>query len=466
MDKKNMLREIPKIDELMKREELMLFFQEVDRELIKEGTREIIQEVRNEIIKGNYSKETIDEREIIGKIIDKINIKSKYNLRKAINGTGVVLHTNLGRAKLSKSAVKAVTNAAMDYSNLEYDIESGQRGSRHDHIEKIIKKITGTEAAMAVNNNAAATMLSLSAIGSGKEVIVSRGELVEIGGSFRIPEIMKQSGCVLKEVGTTNKTNINDYREAITEETGAILKVHTSNYKILGFTQEVSLRELVEIGKEKSIPVIYDMGSGLMVNLNEYGIDEPTVKECLATEIDIILFSGDKLLGGPQGGIIAGKKKYIELMKKHQLARVVRMDKMSIAALEATFREYLSEEKAINEVPTLRMLTVSKEELEARGRKFLKSLKNCNKNLDFAIEETFNQVGGGTAPMVMLNGVGISITSKKIRADLLEQRLRENEIPIIGRIQKDRLYIEMRTISKEEELIIKEAITNIDETLE
>ncbi len=462
MDKNTILRNIPKIDEVLQEEQILSFYNDTSRELIREAARETIEEIRIKVLNGEGKPDCVEKKKVIGAIIEKIKEKKKKNLVRTINATGVVLHTNLGRALMSKAVADAVADTAMNYSNLEYDLDKGARGSRHDHVEKIITKITGAEAAMVVNNNAAATMLCLSVMGSGQEVIVSRGELVEIGGSFRVPDIMEQSGCILKEIGTTNKTKVADYKDAISDETGAILKVHTSNYKILGFTEEANLNELVELGKEKSLPVIYDMGSGLMVDLKDYGVTEPTVKECLDTGIDIILFSGDKLLGGPQGGIIVGKKEYIDKMKKHQLARVIRMDKMSLAAMEVTFREYISEENAKKEIPTLRMLTATYEDLIVRAENFSEVLSKAIKNLNFIPEETHGQVGGGSAPTVLLKGAGIAIDSDKISAEKLEKKLREYSTPIITRINKDKLYIEMRTITEEEKMIILEALKEID----
>ncbi len=461
MDKNAILRNIPKIDEVLQDEQLLSFYEDTSREMIREAARETIEEIRAAVLDGNVEPSCMEKTNVIEAIMEKIEEKKKKSLVRTINATGVVLHTNLGRALMSKSVAEAVANTAMYYSNLEYDLDKGGRGSRHDHVEKIITKITGAEAAMVVNNNAAATMLCLSVMGSGKEVVVSRGELVEIGGSFRVPDIMEQSGCILKEIGTTNKTKVEDYWNAISEETGAILKVHTSNYKILGFTEEATLDELVELGKEHELPVIYDMGSGLMIDLKGYGVTEPTVKECLDTGIDIILFSGDKLLGGPQGGIIVGKKEYIDKMKKHQLARVIRMDKMSLAAMESTFREYISEETAKKEIPTLRMLTSTYDELIIRAGDLAKQLSKEVENMSFEPEETYGQVGGGSAPTVLLKGAGVAITSGKISSEKLERKLRENSIPIITRISKDKLYIEMRTVTEEEEIIIIEALKKI-----
>ncbi|MEG1576882.1 MAG: L-seryl-tRNA(Sec) selenium transferase, partial [Clostridium sp.] len=339
---------------------------------------------------------------------------------------------------------------------------------RHSHVEKIITKITGAEAAMVVNNNAAATMLCLSAMAKGKEVIVSRGELVEIGGSFRIPDIMEESGAHLVEVGTTNKTKTSDYRNAFHEgATGALMKVHTSNYRIVGFTQEVSVKEMVELGEKLHLPVIYDMGSGLMVDLTDCGVDEPTVLDALKAGADIVLFSGDKLLGGPQGGIIIGKKQYVDQMKAHPLARALRVDKMTLAALEATFFEYLDLERAKRTIPVLKMITSTAEEQKIKAEYLLKQLEDMQtmknsqerlskSDLNFDIEACKEQVGGGSAPTVFLDGYAVTMQSETIQTERLERLLRKAEIPVIARVSHDKVYLDVRTIEEDEfELVVK-----------
>ncbi|MEG1583980.1 MAG: L-seryl-tRNA(Sec) selenium transferase [Anaerovorax sp.] len=472
--KKELLRTIPKIDEVLMDKRLSVFFDTISRDVIVESVREAIDELRKRILVGEEPEGVGNLQEgVMDQIIKSIAEKNQKSLRRTINATGIALHTNLGRAKLSKSACESVNEIAKNYSTLEYDVKKGARGSRHDHLGALITKITGAEAAMVVNNNAAATMLCLAALTKNKEVIVSRGELVEIGGSFRVPEIMAESGACLVEVGATNKTKLADYEKAITPETGALLKVHTSNYKIMGFTAEVTLPQLVELGKEKNLPVIYDMGSGLMVNLRDYGIDEPTVIESLATGIDLILFSGDKLLGGPQGGILAGKKEYIDQMKKHPLARVLRVDKMTLAAMEATFRSYLDLTKAQEEIPVLHMLTLSKEELKKRAEDFASKLKDSldgdeQKNSDgftVKVEKSEGQVGGGSAPTTVLPGyavtLGVDEKSTEFSLEKIERALRNFEIPIIVRIFHDKIHFDMRTISDEEGILIVKAVSEL-----
>ena len=445
-----LLRGLPKIDELLLDEQLVFFMESTPRSVVVDAAREIIDELRREILSGER-EDAPEKDELIAEICDRITGKKKRNLRTLINATGVVLHTNLGRSNLCRAAVESVTAVADSYSNLEYDLKKGARGLRHDHVEKIIAKITGAEAAMVVNNNAAATMLCLSAMAYGKEVITSRGELVEIGGSFRIPEIMEQSGAHLKEVGTTNKTKPSDYRNAYDpEKTGALMKVHTSNYRILGFTQEVTLREMVDLGKEMDLPVIYDMGSGLMADLTRYGVDEPTVLDAVNDGADVVLFSGDKLLGGPQGGILIGKKEYIDKMKKPPLARAFRADKMTLAAMEATFFEYLDMENAKKTVPVLQMITVSREELQNKADRLIEAIKAKTDAFTLDSEPCKDQVGGGSAPTVRLNGIAVSIASEAVPAERLERLFRRAETPVIVRVAHDKVLLSVRTIKEEE----------------
>lgn len=458
MDNRQMvLREIPKIDELLMDEQLIFFMETTPRAVVVDAAREVIEEIRKDALAGTRTE--VPKREaIVEEICRRITGKKKKNLKRLINGTGVVLHTNLGRARLCRGAVESVLSVADSYSNLEYDVKKGARGSRHDHVEQIIRRITGAEAAMVVNNNAAATMLCLSAMAYGKEVIVSRGELVEIGGSFRIPEIMEQSGAHLKEVGTTNKTKPSDYERAWNPETtGALMKVHTSNYRILGFTQEVTLKEMAALGKKMGLPVIYDMGSGLMADLSRYGVDEPTVTDALKDGADVVLFSGDKLLGGPQGGIIIGKKEYVDRMKQHPLARAFRVDKMTIAAMEATFFEYLDMEDAVKNIPVLRMIAEERETLEKKAEALAKLLASMAPGADIHVEDCYDQVGGGSAPTVRLKGTAVSVVLPGTTAEKLERLLRKAEVPVIARVAHDRTLLSVRTIEESEFACVAEA---------
>lgn len=460
-----LLRKLPKVDELLMNEKVIEASSGLLREQVVDVIRTVIETVRREIL---GSDEALDESYVsydmvADKVIQAVRNSHVKSLRRVINGTGVVLHTNLGRAKLSKSAMEAVAEVADKYSTLEYDPAKGGRGSRHVHVEKIIEKITGAEAAMVVNNNAAATMICLAAMGRGKEMVISRGELVEIGGSFRIPEIMEESGAHLAEVGTTNKAKLSDYRGRINENTGAIMKVHTSNYKIIGFTEEVPLKELVKLGREENLPVIYDMGSGLMINLRDYGIEEPTVREAMADGADIILFSGDKLLGGPQGGVIIGKKKYIDMMKSHPLARILRVDKMTLSAMEATFKEYYDDENAKEKIPVLSMLTRSEEKLKTDAEKLLEMIKKEAPALDAKVEATEDVVGGGSAPATVLKGYSVSVQWNEASSQEIERRLRMDALPIIVRINRDKVLFDVRTIAEDEYRIIADRLKRITE---
>ena len=468
--KKELLRSLPKIDEVLMDEGISALMERIPRETVVDAVRDSVETIRADILAGKITEpsemklDTIIDR--INHTANKMDIKS---LRPVINATGVVLHTNLGRANLSDKAVEQVVSAARSYSTLEYDPEKGTRGSRHIHVENIIKKITGAEAAMAVNNNAAATMLVMAAVGRGREMIVSRGELVEIGGSFRIPDIMKESGSVLVEVGTTNKTRISDYESHINENTAALLKVHTSNYRVIGFTEDVSVKALRELGDKYDLPVIYDMGSGLMTDLSEWGIHEPVVKDSLKDGADVILFSGDKLLGGPQAGIIAGKKEYIDRMKSHPLARDVRVDKMTIAALEATLSEYADRDRALNEIPVLRMITKSREDLQAECL-LLKGMldeitdpENGGMAYSVKVMEDDGVVGGGSAPDSRLQNMVLAIDHGKLSPDHIEEALRKGEPPVIARIKNDSVIIDVRTVNKSEYDIIAERFREIAE---
>ena len=449
-------------------ERIVELYSEIPRDIVADAARDTVEAIRTGILE-EIIKEISDMEldTVIDRVIEKSRQLDTGSLRPVINATGVVLHTNLGRASLSDKAVEQVVSVTKNYSTLEYDPEKGERGSRHSHVENAIKKITGAEAAMAVNNNAAATMLTLAAIGRGKEIIVSRGELVEIGGSFRIPDIMMESGARLVEVGTTNKTRISDYESHINENTAALLKVHTSNYRIIGFTEEAGLKELKELGLKYGIPVIYDMGSGLMTDLREWGIREPVVKDGLKDGADVILFSGDKLLGGPQAGIIAGKKDLIDRMKSHPLARAVRIDKMTIAALEATLYEYADRERALTEIPVLRMLTKSREELQAEClllKHIADDIRDPSDGERIYFCEVIDDdgvVGGGSAPDSKLKNVVLSIRHRNISPDSLEEALRKGEPPVIARIKNNCVIIDVRTLEKTDFEVIGDRLRTI-----
>ncbi|MCR5481578.1 MAG: L-seryl-tRNA(Sec) selenium transferase [Clostridia bacterium] len=465
---KELLRKLPKIDELLSMNEVKAFMEQMPREKLVDVLRNAIEAFRKDILEGKYDDSekagTFGAEAIISKIRESLTAARRKSLRPVINATGVVLHTNLGRSNLSEAAIEAVNSVACSYSTLEYDPSKGCRGSRHDHLEGIIKKITGAEAAMIVNNNAAATMLTMAAIGRGKEMIVSRGELVEIGGSFRIPDIMAESGAFLVEVGTTNKTHFSDYERKINENTAALLKVHTSNYKIIGFSEDVSVRELKGLAKKYDIPVIYDIGSGLMADLSDIGILEPSVKSGFDEGADVVLFSGDKLLGGPQAGIIAGKKKYIDMMKSHPLARVVRVDKMTIAAMEATLSEYYDPEDAKKNIPVLRMLTRSFDELKDGAEKLKTVIESKNAGYSCEIIEDEGLVGGGSAPGCTMKNAVVAVSHNDFTAAALDRLLHMGDLPIVARIRNDRLIFDLRTIKECEFNLIADRLAEIPGT--
>ena len=389
------------------------------------------------------------------KVIEETEKKARDNyalsLKKVINGTGTVLHTNLGRSLISEKIKDEIWTAASRYSNLEYDLEKGERGSRYVHLTDMIKRLTGAEDVLVVNNNAAAVMLVLSTMAKGGEAIVSRGELVEVGGSFRIPSVMALSGADLVEIGATNKTHLKDYEEAITENTRALMKVHTSNYRIMGFTESISVAELVELGKKYDLPVIEDLGSGVFIDLSKYGLEyEPTVLDSIHRGADIVTFSGDKMLGGAQAGIIVGKKKYISAMKKNQLTRALRVDKLTICALEATLRMYLDEEEAVKNIPTLNMITMPMEELERKANLLYAEIEKLNLDADVHIEECLSQVGGGSMPLETMKSRGIAITPNNMNVSTLERKLRLSDSHIIARVYDNKYVLDVRTIFEDE----------------
>ena len=463
MNKNILYRNIPKVDVLLENPQIVKLIKKYHRDVIVDIIREEINKLRT-FIKENDDISLIEEKtnqlvENITKSTEKIY---SYNLRKVINGSGTILHTNLGRAIISKKHANYLSEVVTNYSNLEYNLEEGKRGERYSHFEKLICKITGAEAAMAVNNNAAAVMLVLSSMAKEKEVIVSRGELVEIGGKFRIPDVMKSSNAHLVEVGTTNKTHLEDYSDAITENTGALLKVHTSNFKILGFTESVSVEELSKLSKEKDIPIIEDIGSGVLIDLSKYGLEyEPTVQDSIKAGVDIVSFSGDKLLGGPQAGIIVGKKKYIDKMKKNPLTRAFRIDKFTATVLEMIFHEYLNEENAIKNIPVLSLITKDIKEIEKSAKKLYAKLSNLKDAADIKVEDTLSQIGGGSLPTEKIKSKCISIVPKNISTASLEEQLRLNENPVVARISDDKLIIDMRCILEDEIEILAEKIINI-----
>ncbi|MBO8159665.1 MAG: L-seryl-tRNA(Sec) selenium transferase [Thermosyntropha sp.] len=453
------LKKIPPVDEILQYEEVKDFFKIYNREFVVSAVRKALGNIRN-WLKSTTEEMEKDEivRNIVREIGEVVNSDASGTLCKVINGTGVVLHTNMGRAPLGKWALDYMKEMAVNYNNLEFDLEKGERGSRYFHVEELLRKITGAEAALVVNNNAAAVLLGLNTLAAGREVIVSRGQLVEIGGAFRIPEVMKLSGAKLVEVGTTNKTYIRDFEESINENTALLFAAHTSNYKIVGFSKEVELSELVELGRKRNLPVMQDLGSGILCDLSEWGLkDEPTVQKCAASGADIITFSGDKLLGGPQAGIIVGKREYVEAMKKNQLTRALRVDKLTISALEGTLLEYLCGNPYEN-IPVINMLTLSREELKKRAEKLQMILKEKVGNFlsidKIEIVEVEDMVGGGAYPATFIPGYGVEISFNGVKTEALSYIMRRGNPAFVSRIQEDKILISVRTLFEEDYLLI------------
>jgi len=463
-DQNILLRQIPKVDEVLRMPEIGGLFSAHPRELVLEAVRGSLDQVRRDILEGRIGPAELESflspGVMAARVAQLAGSEARPNLRRVINASGVVLHTNLGRAVLSPSAIEAVYTAASGYSNLELNLESGKRGSRYAPVEGLLCRLTGAESALVVNNNAAAVLLALGTMARAREVIVSRGQLVEIGGSFRIPEVMEQSGAVLREVGATNKTYSGDYRRAIGERTALLLHVHTSNYRIVGFTRETTVEELVELGRETGIPVMSDLGSGSLVDLGRLGLpQEPTVQQTVAAGADVVTFSGDKLLGGPQAGIIVGKKEILEKMKKNPLTRAVRIDKMTVAALEATLREYLDPGGALQNIPTLRMIGAGRDQLRNRAGDLHQLLEDAaGDRAGVALVEEQSAVGGGAMPTADLPTWLVSVRPRALAVDRLAALLREGSPAVLGRIQDDCLLLDVRTLLKDEEIILAGAL--------
>ncbi|RLJ71115.1 L-seryl-tRNA(Sec) selenium transferase [Hydrogenivirga caldilitoris] len=449
MDK--LLREIPQVAKIIER-----FKGVYPEEVIKRAAREVTQEYRREIRNGLRDRTDT----LLGDVEKRIRALLSTNLRKVVNATGIVINTNLGRAPLHREALEFVKEIGEGYSNLEYDLKKGERGSRNSHVEGILCELTGAEAALVVNNNAGAVYLVLNTLAAGKEVVVSRGELVEIGGSFRIPDIMKASGAVLREVGTTNKTKTRDYEEAISENTALLMKVHRSNFYMEGFVQEVNLEELSQLGKKYGVPTYYDAGSGLLINIREMGINsqEPSFGECLRKGIDVVSGSGDKLLGGPQAGIILGRRELLEKVKRNPMARALRIDKLTLAVLEKSLRLYL--EGRYREIPVIRMLSQTEKELRGRARKLARMLRKLEV-FETEVLKDMAKPGGGSIPEVELPTYCVAVKQKGMNPEELARRLRLCEPPVVGRIKRDVLLLDMRTVSDTELTDILRAFTSL-----
>jgi len=450
-DQADLLRQIPSVDELLAQPRLAALAHRVNRDLLVEITRTVLADLR-ERITGQGTAIAMDSLALEESITAMVERALASSLQPVINATGVILHTNLGRAPLSGAAVEEIARSATSYSNLEYDLELGARGKRDVHVAQLLERLTGAEAAVVVNNCAAAVLLVLAALAKGGEVVVSRGELIEIGDGFRIPEIMAQSGAVLREVGTTNRTRISDYEDAVNENTRLLLRVHPSNFTITGFAEKPSLEELVLLSQRASLPLVEDLGAGCLVDLSSAGIAEPTVRQSLSAGVSLVMFSGDKLLGGPQAGIIAGKKELVGRVRRHPLFRALRVDKLTTAALAATLGAYLR--GAIDEIPALRMIRMSVQEIKRRAENFLRELtpELPLGEVELEIADGSSLAGGGSTPAQSIPTKLIRIASARYSAAQLEQRLRRAPagISVISRVEADRLILDLRTVFPEQ----------------
>jgi L-seryl-tRNA(Ser) seleniumtransferase len=463
--KQAQLRLLPGVDRILEYGTSGGNFDNIPKSVLIPAIRSTIENLRERIL---TSDQTLDEEWFSRRtLVKEINARAframALRLKRTINATGVVVHTNLGRSLLSPVVLEHLATISSRYSNLEFDLEKGRRGSRYSAVEGILCELSGARAAMVVNNNAAAVLLCLDTLAKGREVIVSRGELVEIGGAFRIPDVMAKSGAVLKEVGTTNRTHPRDYENTIGQQTGLLLKAHTSNYSIVGFTASVSLPDLVAIGRRHNLPVMEDLGSGTLVDFSKYGmIKEPTVQESITAGVDVVTFSGDKLLGGPQAGIILGGKAYIDRIKANPLTRALRIDKMTLAALEATLQLYRDEHKALQQIPTLRMLTLPPAIIEARGADLKTRLERISGGrLDVEVMDLSSKAGGGSLPLLNLPSRCIGVFVKGMSANGIELWMRRYTPPIIGRIENDRFIMDPRTLQEEELELIEKAFADM-----
>ena len=480
-DKKDALRRIPPVNELLCNDEVMILMAQYGKDVTLDTMKHIIDEYR-EHISGTYTelavgtgvhdKPALERRPetrkeiteyLAEKLKNMLSDQQELRLKRVINATGIILHTNLGRAPLPEKAIEQMREVSEGYSNLELDLNTGSRGSRHAHIEPLITAITGAESAMIVNNNAAAVFLCLNTLSNGEEVVLSRGQQIEIGGSFRIPDIIIRSGAKMIEVGTTNKTRLSDYANALSEDSAVLLKVHTSNYKVSGFTEEVSLEELAGLGKDKNIVVMEDLGSGSLYDLSMIGLPyEPTVQDSIQSGADLVTFSGDKLLGGPQAGIIAGKRGLIDKIRKNPLARMVRCDKTTIAAMTAVLSIYMDTEKVVENIPVLKMMSYKENELSTNALELYKLLQDTlGSKCKMEIVNEQDEVGGGSLPGVILDGKAVAIIEMQPGANEIQTRLRKAKIPIICRIHKGRILFNLRTLEKRDYPIIAQALAEI-----
>lgn len=445
------LSSLPSVDAVLKSEQGQAWLRSYPHSVVVKMVRETLDELRSLLLSKRVQSA---DQDCIYKDVDRrIKAFMTFSLKPVINATGIVIHTNLGRSVLSEDLLDHVKKVSGSYSTLEYDLHKGQRGKRYSHVQRLLKEITGAEDALIVNNNAAAVFVSLRELAKGKEVIVSRGELVEIGGSFRVPDVMAESGAILREVGTTNKTHLHDYERAINENTALLLKVHQSNFRTVGFVKSVEIGDLVKLGKSRGLPVMFDLGSGCLVDLKPYGIHiEPTVQEIVSAGCDIVTFSGDKLLGGPQGGVIVGKSQYLQRIAKNPLMRAVRVDKMTLSAFEAILLKYLDPDKTITEIPTLSMILQDIETIRKRAVTITEQIRRHveGSKVDVTLVADESEAGGGSLPEVKFKTFVTALKPKAMSVNALERRLRHCDPPVIARIKDEALIVDARTIKDNE----------------
>ena len=461
----NLLRQLPGVDRVLEAASQDPEFNDRPKSVLVDSCREVIEGLRKVVLydHANITASDLELPAVILSVKAAVQRKMTPNLRRTINATGIVVHTNLGRSLLGEDIVDNIRSVATRYSNLEFDLAKGERGSRYSAVEGLLCELTGAEAALAVNNNAGAVLLCLDTVARGREVIVSRGELIEIGGSFRIPDVMAKSGAVLREVGTTNRTHLKDYERGIGDNTGLLLKVHTSNYAIVGYTAGLSLPELVELGRRCNLPVMEDLGSGTLIDFARYGlVAEPTVQDSVKAGVDLITFSGDKLLGGPQAGLIVGRRELIEKIKVNPLTRALRLDKLTLASLESTLRLYRDEKTAVANIPTLRLLTTPREVIAGRADRLAARLKDgVPEGVEIVSLQRSSKAGGGSLPMLELPSVCIGIRVSGLSANAVEKHMRASSPPVIGRIEDDLFMMDLRTIQDDEFELIKTAFDHL-----
>ncbi len=461
----NLLRMLPAVDHLLNLAGAMPDLARAPRAVLVQCARRAVDRLRTAILRlgADFDPGRLDDAAVMALMAGLVADAMRPNLRRVINATGVVIHTNLGRSRLAPSVIENLAEVAGRYSNLEFDLAAGRRGSRYSAVEDLLTELGGAEAAMAVNNNAGAVLLALETLARGREVIVSRGELVEIGGAFRIPDVMARSGAILKEVGATNRTHLRDYLDAVTDRAALFLKVHKSNYDIVGFTAEVALPDLVAAGRERGIPVMEDLGSGSFVDLSRFGlIREPTVRDSVAAGAQVVTFSGDKLLGGPQAGIILGERAVMERIKKNPLTRALRIDKLTLAALESTLRLYRDPERAMDEIPTLRALSMPLEMLAAEAHRLAGLLESIGDDrLEVEVRDVVSRVGGGALPLQELPSRCVAVSARGLSVNAVESALRRGAPPLIGRIESDRFLMDPRTLMADDPPAIRDLFAGL-----